>query len=36
LVYEDPAAAMNVDEKKWNEIVLKNKEDFENENSKKK
>jgi len=27
---------MNVDEKKWNEIVLKNKEDFENENSKKK
>jgi hypothetical protein len=36
LVYEDPAEAMNVSEKKWNEIVLKNKEDFENENQKKK
>jgi hypothetical protein len=36
LVYEDPAAAMNVSETKWNEIVLKNKEDFENENKNKK
>jgi hypothetical protein len=32
LVYEDPSAVMNVSEGQWNDIVLKNLEDFKNEN----
>lgn len=32
LVYEDPSAVMNLSDNKWNEIVLKNKEDFLKEN----
>jgi len=32
LVYEDPSAALNVSEGQWNDIVLKNLEDFKNEN----
>lgn len=31
LVYEDPAAALNLDEGKWNEIVQNNLKNFENE-----
>ena len=33
VVYEDPSAGMNVTETKWNEIVMKNKEDFVRENA---
>lgn len=33
--YEDPAAALNVTERRWNEIVIENKRKFHEENQKK-
>jgi len=35
IAYEDPAAALNVTERRWNEMVIKNKRDFEEGNAKK-
>jgi len=35
LVYEDPTAALNITERRWNEMVLENKRKFEEENARK-
>ena len=35
LVYEDPTAALNITERRWNDMVIENKRKFEEENARK-